>query len=64
MGEGAVASTNGEGSSHRGLEPVSFVDGRACARLSAKPPNDPSGDGLLQEDGGRLPSGTRSTSLL
>ena len=47
-----VAFRNGEGSSPSGNQLGGPVDGRACARLFAKPPNDQGGNGLLQEDGG------------
>lgn len=43
---------------------ASCVDGGALARLPAKPPDDAVGDGLLQEDGGRLPHGISAASLL
>ena len=40
------------------------VDGNSCFGLPAECRDDSGGDGLLQEDGRRLPHGRRSASLL
>jgi hypothetical protein len=60
----AVAYTDGEVSFHVRVRSSFCMDGNPWIGLLAKRYDDTGGDGLLQEDGRRLPCGRRSASLL
>jgi hypothetical protein len=59
-----VASCHGEVASGIGVRSDFGLDGYACPCLSSDFDDDAGRDGLLQEDGGRLPDGDARPSLL